>query len=212
MQKINFQLQTNAVLNSLAAQNKRESLLLHACCAPCASYVLEYLTHYFNITVFFSNSNITNANEYQKRLQALYRLCSLAPFCKGVAVVADDYNPQSFFAAAKGLEKEPEGGVRCTACFKLRLGRAAQYAAENGFSYFATSLSISPYKNAALLNSIGEGLAKKYGSLWLPADFKKRGGYQRSIELCRQYGIYRQHYCGCAFSQPANRTSDEQEK
>lgn len=204
MQKTNYQLQMQEILNKLSAQNKRERLLLHACCAPCASYVLEYLSRYFKITVFFSNDNITDPAEYEKRLQALYQLCSAAPFCREVTVVADSYNPQSFYRAAAGLEREPEGGARCTACFQLRLGRTAQYAAANGFSWFGTTLSISPYKNTPLLNRIGAGLAEQQGLLWLPADFKKRGGYQRSIELCREYGIYRQHYCGCAFSEPGS--------
>lgn len=199
-QKVNYQLQTDAVLAALTAENRREKLLLHACCAPCASYVLEYLSAYFDITVFFCNPNITDKAEYEKRLNALTELCSKAPFAQNVTLLEDIYNPALFLQAAKGLEQQPEGGLRCNSCFDLRLRRTAEAAKQNGFSYFTTTLTISPHKNAALINTMGQKIAEEQGLQWLPADFKKRGGYLRSIELCKIYGIYRQSYCGCDFS------------
>lgn len=201
-QKVNYQLQTDAVIAALTAENRREKLLLHACCAPCASYVLEYLSLYFNITVFFCNPNITDKQEYEKRFAALTKLCNTAPFAKNITVLDDGYNPTPFLKAASGLEQQPEGGIRCNSCFDLRLNRTAKAAKQNGFSYFTTTLTISPHKNATLINTIGEKIAKEQGLLWLPADFKKRGGYLRSIELCKIYNIYRQNYCGCDFSRP----------
>lgn len=200
MNKINYQLETDKAIERLCFGGKREKLLLHACCAPCSSYVLEYLTRYFDITVFFSNQNITDADEYQKRLGELYKLCETAPFCENVKIVEDDSSPDPFFEAVCGLEAEPEGGARCEKCFRLRLERTAEYAKSNGFPLFATTLTVSPHKNAPLINQIGFELSEKYGVEYLPSDFKKRGGYQRSIALSREYSIYRQQYCGCVFS------------
>lgn len=199
MEKVNFQQETERAIARLCGEG-RPPLLLHACCAPCSSYVLEYLTRYFTITLFFSNPNITDPAEYQKRLAELRRLCAEAPFCGDVTVVEDDISPEEFLRAAAGLEDAPEGGSRCERCFRLRLGRAAAYARANGFSHFATTLTVSPHKNAPLLNAIGAETAAQYGVEYLPSDFKKKGGYQRSIALSKEYGLYRQPYCGCEFS------------
>ena len=175
-------------------------LLLHACCAPCSSYCLEYLARFFGITVLYYNPNITNAEEYQKRAAELVRLTEEMPLERPVKVIIADHDPESFYSIAKGLESVPEGGARCFKCYRLRLEYAAKYAAEHNFDYFCTTLSISPLKNAEKLNAIGEELSGIYGIKWLPSDFKKRGGYQRSIELSKQYGLYRQNYCGCEYS------------
>lgn len=150
--------------------------------------------------VFFSNQNITDGAEYKKRLGELYKLCENAPFCSGVTIAEDDPSPEPFFEAAAGLEGEPEGGARCEKCFLLRMSRTAEYARKNGFPLFATTLTVSPHKNAQLINKIGFELEKKYGVEYLPSDFKKRGGYQRSIVLSKEYCLYRQQYCGCVFS------------
>lgn len=200
MNPINYQAETERVITALMAENKREKLLLHACCAPCSSYVLEYLTAFFDITVFYCNPNITDKEEYEHRLAELYKLCERAPFCKGVQIVDDGYAPNMFFDVAKGLEGEPEGGRRCDRCFALRISRTADYAKENGFPLFATTLTVSPHKNARLTNEIGFSESERSGVAYLPSDFKKRGGYQRSIVLSKEYGLYRQQFCGCEFS------------
>ena len=150
--------------------------------------------------LFFCNPNITDPAEYQKRLAELRRFCAEAPFCRDVTVVEDSISSEAFLRAAAGLEDAPEGGSRCERCFRLRLERAAAYAQEKGFPLFATTLTVSPHKNAPLLNAIGQELGKRYGVEYLPSDFKKKGGYQRSIALSREYGLYRQPYCGCEFS------------
>ena len=199
-EKINYQLKTDAAIERLCKDGNRPPLLLHACCAPCSSYVLEYLTRYFRVTVFFSNPNITDEEEYNKRLDELYRFCREADFCRDVTVVEDKIKASDFFSAVKGFEREPEGGARCEKCFRLRLMRTADYAKENGFSLFTTTLTVSPHKNSDLINKIGLELALQKGLEYLPSDFKKRGGYQRSIVLSREYSIYRQQYCGCCFS------------
>lgn len=195
---MNYQLELDGILRDFG--DKRRSLLLHACCAPCSSYVLEYLTEYFDITVLFYNPNIMPAGEYDKRLEALKRLLAVMPCANGVKLMELGRDEESFLTLAKGLEGEPEGGGRCLRCFDLRLGKTAELAAAGGFDYFTTTLTISPHKNAEVINETGERLGAKYGAHWLPCDFKKRNGYLRSIELCRQYGIYRQSYCGCAFA------------
>ena len=202
MEKKNYQLETDRVIERLEAGGIREKLLLHACCAPCASYVLEYLTQHFDVTLFFCNPNITDREEYLRRLGELYKLCERAPFCSGVGIVEDTLPASAFFEAAAGMELEPEGGSRCGRCFSLRLNRTAEYAKSHGFPIFATTLTVSPHKNAALINTLGAEEASAAGVEYLPSDFKKRGGYQRSIVLCREYDIYRQQYCGCVFSMP----------
>lgn len=184
-------------------------LLLHACCAPCSSYVLEYLSQYFDITLFYYNPNITDRDEYLKRVGEVRRLIASLPAVHPVSFVEGPYEPQVFLHAVKGLEKEPEGGARCAECFRLRLEKTASVAArmaaaDGGEVLFTTTLTISPLKNADLLNEIGIRAASAFeGIAWLDSDFKKRGGYKRSIQLSAQYGLYRQDYCGCAFSKAA---------
>ena len=176
------------------------TLLLHACCAPCSSYVLEYLSQYFEITLFYYNPNITEEAEYRLRVSEARRLLSEMDLKHPAHFLEGKYEPERFLEAVKGLEKEPEGGARCAVCFRLRLEEAAKEAAKGGYDFFTTTLTISPLKNAPLLNAIGEKAAAGAGLAWLPSDFKKKGGYQRSIELSKEYGLYRQDYCGCVFS------------
>ena len=187
------------IITSLG-EDKVPSLLLHACCAPCSSYVLEYLSGIVSITVFFYNPNITQKEEYMKRVEEEKRLIGTLPAVYPITFLEGSYRPEVFFAAAKGLENEPEGGRRCERCFALRLNETARVAAERGFDLFTTSLTISPLKNAALLNEIGEEAAARYGVRFLNSDFKKKNGYKRSIELSAEYGLYRQNYCGCIYS------------
>lgn len=205
--KINYQKRLDALINSLDYTPK---LLLHSCCAPCSSYCLEYLAEYFSITVLYYNPNISPEEEFCKRAEEQRRLIAALPVKNPVSLVVDDYDPREFFDIAKGLENAPEGGERCFKCYRLRLERAANYAAAHGFDYFCTTLSISPLKNAAKINEIGEALEaelceRNFPSVkFLPSDFKKKGGYPRSIELSREYGLYRQNYCGCVFSKPGD--------
>lgn len=197
MQNRNYQRELDEITANLEGTKR---LLLHACCAPCSSYCLEYLTKFFEITALYYNPNITDIKEYQKRAAELVRLAEEMPHENAVSVVIAEHDPECFYNAAKGLEGAREGGERCFGCYRLRLEYAAEYAAEHGFDYFCTTLSISPLKNAAKLNDIGEELSEIYKIPWLPSDFKKRGGYQRSIELSKQYDLYRQNYCGCEYS------------
>ena len=186
-------------LDSIIEQSEgRKRLLLHVCCAPCSSYCLEYLTQYFDVTVYFSNSNIDDCSEYEKRKKEEMRLIS--QMCPQVNFVEGRYDPDYFHELVKGRENDPERGERCGICFAMRLDEAAGYASENGYEYFTTTLSISPLKDEQRLCEIGEKAAKKHNVKYLPSDFKKKGGYQRSIELSREYGLYRQDYCGCSFS------------
>lgn len=200
MNKINYQKELDRVIDKIKKEGRVPKLLLHVCCAPCSSYCLEYLSKYFDITVYFYNPNISIANEYNYRLSEEKRLVSLMPFEYPVKVVEGEYLPKDYFEYVKGLENEPEGGKRCEKCFRLRLESSARYAKEHGFDYFTTTLTISPLKNAQLLNSIGEELANQYDVPWLYSDFKKREGYKRSIILSKEYDLYRQNYCGCVFS------------
>lgn len=182
--------------NQISALDKKPSLLLHCCCAPCSSACLERLKEFFDIAVFFYNPNIGDG-EYLKRKAELLRLISET----GWAKIADcGHDPAEYYSAVRGLESEKEGGKRCEACFTLRLSKTAEAAEKLGCDYFATTLTISPLKNAALINRIGEQLAKDKSVQWLYSDFKKRGGYLRSLRLSEQYGLYRQSYCGCEFS------------
>ena len=175
---------------------EKPRLLLHSCCAPCSSYVIEFLSKYFDIEVFFFNPNIYPKNEYIKRLNEQIKLIKAMGF---------DYNVIGtgylFYDAVKGYEKMGEGSERCEHCFRIRLDKAAQYAKSNGFDYFTTTLTISPMKNAEIINNIGLELAHKYNIKFLNSDFKKNNGYKRSVELSRKYNLYRQNYCGCIFSQ-----------
>lgn len=200
MNKINYQKELEKVIIKNQEKNITPTLLLHACCAPCSSYCLEYLSEYFNIILFYFNPNISLKEEYEYRLDEEKRLISLMELKNPVTITDSIYNPQDFFTAVKGFENEPEGGKRCAECFKLRLKATAQKAKELKADYFSTTLTISPLKNAELLNSIGAEYAKEYGVDWLYSDFKKKEGYKRSIVLSKQYNLYRQDYCGCIFS------------
>jgi predicted adenine nucleotide alpha hydrolase (AANH) superfamily ATPase len=193
----NYQRELDRLLDSLDGR-RRPRLLLHSCCAPCSSYVLEYLTKRFDISLLYCNPNIRPVAEYEKRLEYLRRLLEAMGLSKTVPLCSPDYDEASFLNAAAGLEGEPEGGARCEACFRLRLGRTAELAAREGFDYFCTTLTVSPHKNAALINRLGEELGGRSGVRWLPSDFKKRDGYRRSVELSSVFGLYRQSYCGCA--------------
>lgn len=199
MEKTNFQLITDEIIRGLP-KGKRPRLLLHACCAPCGSYVLTYLSEYFDIDVLYYNPNIFPSEEYTKRLSELEKLCALGAFGGTVQLVELGHFPERFDEAAKGLENEPEGGARCEKCFRLRLTEAAAEAKKRNADYFTTTLSVSPHKNSALLNKIGKELEDEYNIRYLCSDFKKRGGYKKSIDLSRKYGLYRQNYCGCKFS------------
>lgn len=198
MVKINYQKELDKIIGSL--NGEVPTLLLHSCCAPCSSYVLEYLSTYFNITLFYYNPNISPAKEYQKRVLEVRRLISVLPATHAIQFQEGQYDTDRFFALSKGHEQEPEGGERCFACYALRLSQAAQAANAGGFDYFTTTLSISPYKNAQKLNEIGAALEKEYGVRYLYSDFKKNNGYKRSIALSAEYHLYRQDYCGCVFS------------
>lgn len=180
-------------------KNKKK-MLLHVCCAPCSSHVLSVLYDLYDITAFFYNPNITSEEEYDKRIAELKRFTAEAEFAKQVVVCEGTYEPDKFYAIAKGLEKEPERGQRCYKCYELRLSETARYAKEHGFDLFTTTLSISPHKNAAWLNEIGERLSQEYSIAYLYSDFKKKNGYAHSIELSRTYHLYRQDYCGCIYS------------
>ena len=202
MNRRNYQKELDRLLEQLKGQEEKH-LFLHSCCAPCSSYVLEYLSPYFRITVFYYNPNITASAEYFKRVEEQKRLIELLNQKEGhfpIHVVEGDYRPKDFLDVAEGLEDCPEGGERCFACYRLRLEETAKRAKEYGADYFATTLTISPLKNAEKLNALGEELAKDYQVPWLPSDFKKKEGYKRSIELSAEYDLYRQDYCGCAFS------------
>jgi len=179
---------------------KGNKLLLHACCGPCSSFVIERLTDYFDIDIFYYNPNITDENEYYKRLDEVKRLVSLINHKNKLNVIDAGFSNNLFFELSKGLENEPERGKRCYKCYKERLEKSCIYAKENGYDYFATTLTLSPYKNSNWVNEIGENLNKKYDVNYLYSDFKKENGYKRSIELSKIYNLYRQDYCGCIYS------------
>ena len=222
----NYQKELDKIIEGIDAGEKgAPTLFLHSCCAPCSSYVLEYLRKYFRITVFYYNPNISMEDEYRKRVAEQKRL--IAAYnreisagsteqgnlqdtqtreknknntCYLIEVMEGAYEPECFYEVARGLEQCPEGGERCFHCYELRLRETAKRAQSGKYDYFATTLTISPLKNAVKLNEIGERLAEEYDISWLPSDFKKKGGYQRSIELSREYDLYRQDYCGCIYS------------
>lgn len=199
MNKPNFQALTDREIEKL--NGRKATLLLHACCAPCSTASLEYLAKYFDITLFFYNPNISSADEFQKRLCELERFVKEAPFANGIKIISPEYNHGEFLSAAAGLENAKEGGERCEKCFRLRLNKTAEQAGKLGFEYFATTLTISPLKNAEKINLCGEDAAVVGNVLYLPTDLKKRERYKRSIELSSEYGLYRQSFCGCEFSQ-----------
>ncbi|MCR4840510.1 MAG: epoxyqueuosine reductase QueH [Lachnospiraceae bacterium] len=198
--KRNYQKELDRIIDSIKEKSIRPKLLLHACCAPCSSYCLEYLSQYFDITIYYYNPNIEPEEEFDYRVSELKRLISEMPEAAGVKLVVPMYDNSEFKNVVKGLEEEPERGARCTVCYSLRLRKTAEYAAEYGFDYFSTTLSISPYKDADRLVSLGEHFAKVYGVCYLTSDFKKRNGYKRSIELSEEYKLYRQDFCGCIYS------------
>ncbi|MCF0207854.1 MAG: epoxyqueuosine reductase QueH [Bacteroidaceae bacterium] len=203
----NYQKELDKLLESLTTERVGEglkeppTLLLHSCCAPCSSYTLEYLSQFFRITVLYFNPNIMRREEYEKRVKEQERLIKEMGV-DNVTLLAGRYEPREFVEAVKGMEQEPEGGKRCWVCYELRIREAAILAKEGGYDYFCTTLSISPLKHADWLNDIGEKMAQEYGVKWLPSDFKKKGGYKRSIELSKEYNLYRQNFCGCEYSKP----------
>lgn len=192
----NYQKELERIIAEIKRGDRKPKLLLHSCCAPCSSYVLEYLSEIFDMTLYFYNPNITEKEEYEKRFLEWKRLCADFP----VKVEEGKYEPEKFLEMAEGMEEMPEGGTRCFLCYEMRMREAARVAAEQGADYFTTSLSISPHKNAAKINEIGERLSEEYGVKHLPSDFKKKNGYKRSIELSKEYHLYRQDYCGCIYS------------
>ena len=197
---MNYQKEMEQVIEQLKKEGSVPKLLLHSCCAPCSSYVLEYLSDYFEITVFYYNPNVFPENEYTKRILEQQMLIADMNFKHPVSFIAGNYNREAFYDIAAGLEHLREGGERCFKCYELRLEEAARVAKEAEFDYFTTTLSISPLKNAEKLNEIGNKIGNKYDVKYLQSDFKKKNGYKRSVELSEQFGLYRQDYCGCEFS------------
>lgn len=208
MNKVNFAKETEKIIENNKREHILPSLLLHACCAPCSSACLEELNKYFKITIYYYNPNISPRAEFEKRLNEEKRLVLEMPFENSVKVIDGEYDYNDFLQIAKGLEDVPEGGERCFRCYRLRLEKTAQLAKEKGFDYFCTTLSISPLKNSQRINEIGYDVQEKYGVKWLPSDFKKKEGYKRSIELSREYNLYRQNFCGCVFSKKGGRINE----
>ena len=223
MNRRNYSKEAESIIQRELQDHKVPRLLLHSCCAPCSSHCLEYLREYFDVTVFYYNPNITEQEEYEYRMREEQRLIrvyneqvlamqdgvspeeALAGMhstanARLIRIIEAPYDPERYLAAVRGMEDLPEGGDRCTVCFGLRLGRTAEEAKAGGYDYFTTTLTISPLKDAERLNRIGETMAEKVGVAWLPSDFKKKEGYKRSIELSKQFDLYRQNYCGCVFS------------
>lgn len=200
MDKVNYQVMLDGIINSLPEKEPPPRLLMHSCCAPCSSYCLSYLAEYFSITVLYYNPNISPEDEYYKRVKEQVRLIKSLPVKNAISFVEGEYEPLKFFQMAEGMEDMPEGGARCFKCYEMRQRRAAEYALAHGFDYFTTTLSVSPHKNAQVLNETGLRLGKEYGVKYLVSDFKKKGGYQKSIQYSREYNLYRQDYCGCIFS------------
>lgn len=197
---MNYQKELDKLVQKLSDDGRVPKLLLHSCCAPCSSYVLEYLSNYFEITVLYYNPNIFPESEYTKRIWEQQKLIDDLNVKHPISFMAGPYDKEKFYEMARGLEEVKEGGIRCFGCYELRLRETARIASQAGFDYFTTTLSISPLKNAEKLNEIGVKLAEEYGVSYLLSDFKKKNGYKRSIELSKQYGLYRQDYCGCEFS------------
>ena len=200
MNKVNYSKELDKLILKHSVDNNIPTLLLHSCCAPGGIYVLKYLSQYFSITLLYYNPNIFPQKEYEIRCSEQERLINEMTYINPVKFVSGTYIPQEFFDTVKGLEKEPEGGKRCFRCYELRLREAAILAKEGEFDYFATTLSISPLKNADKINEIGELLSAEYGVKHLPSDFKKKEGYKQSVELSKEYGLYRQNFCGCIYS------------
>lgn len=201
MNVINYQKELDKTIEHLQKEGRVPRLLLHSCCAPCSSYVLEYLSKYFEITVFYYNPNIYPESEYTKRILEQQELISKMSCRHPISFLAGNYDKERFYQMAEGLEDVKEGGPRCFRCYALRLRETAQMAKKGGYDYFTTTLSISPMKNATKLNEIGLAAEEEFGVKYLQSDFKKKNGYKRSIELSKEFGLYRQDYCGCEFSQ-----------
>ena len=197
---MNYQLLTDKIIEKNIENKKVPTLLIHSCCGPCSSYVLEYLSKYFLITILYYNPNIYPESEFEKRFNEQERLINEMNFVNHVKLIKGDYSYNIYTDYISGLENEKEGGSRCYKCYELRMRQAAIYASDNNYDYFTTTLSISPYKNAKWINEIGENLEQELQVNYLYADFKKREGYKRSLELSKIYNLYRQHYCGCSFS------------
>ena len=204
--RINYQKELEKEIKKWSEQGRCPTILLHCCCAPCSSYCMEYLNQYSRITAFYYNPNITDKDEYSHRVSELKRLIEEMPMENKAGFLEGEYEPEAFYNIAKGLETEPERGKRCILCYELRLRRTAKEAAKTGAEYFTTTLTISPLKDAQVLNRLGMRLADEYGVKYLPSDFKKNGGYLRSIELSQEYGLYRQNYCGCEYSRRNDQT------
>ena len=203
MEKSNYAL----LLEELSTITEPKKRLLHSCCAPCSSHVIEYLSPYFNITILYYNPNISPREEYEKRKQEQIRLINSLKCKNKVDYLDCDYDNDLYESKIKGYESCPEKGERCTICFKLRLEKTAILAKENNYDYFCTTLTVSPYKNSILINNIGKLLESKYNVKWLNSDFKKENGYKRSIELSKKYNLYRQNYCGCIYSKREKKES-----
>lgn len=200
MNQVNYQLELDKIIDRIEKEGRVPTLLMHSCCAPCSSYCLHYLAQYFSITIFYYNPNIAPYEEYHKRVEEQIRLIGKLPVKHRISFVEGNYDSEKFYAMAAGKEEIPEGGIRCFQCYEMRQREAAIYARSHGFDYFTTTLSVSPHKNAQKLNEIGLRLEEEYGVPYLVSDFKKRGGYLKSIEYSKEYDLYRQNYCGCEFS------------
>ena len=210
MNKINYQKELDKLISGFNKEGVVPSLLLHSCCGPCSSYCIEYLSQYFNVTVFYYNPNIYPDDEYYHRVKEQKRFIEAFPTKHPVAFIEGDYDKEHFYEIAKGLEHEPEKGARCHKCYDLRLRRTAFVAKEKGFDFFTTTLTISPMKDSQVLNEIGIRISDEVGVKWLPSDFKKKEGYKRSTELSKEYDMYRQDYCGCVFSYRERQLQKEQ--
>ena len=204
--KINYQKELEKEIRKWSELEVCPTILLHSCCAPCSSYCLEYLNKYAKITAFYYNPNITDRAEYEHRVAELKRLIEEMPMENKAKFLEGSYDPDSFYCIAKGLESEPECGRRCIKCYELRLRKTAEEAVKGGYDFFTTTLTISPLKDAQVLNKLGIKLGEEYGVRYLSSDFKKSGGYQRSIELSRDFNLYRQNYCGCEYSKGGRST------
>lgn len=208
--KTNYQHELDQII--AAAQGERPSVLLHSCCGPCSSAVLEYLTQYFDVTLLWYNPNLYPEEEFRLRLDTQMQLIRAAGLEERVRVLALPWRSGEYYARVRGLEDEPEHGARCTECFRLRLEETARLAAQGGYDYFCTTLTLSRHKNAQLINALGQEIGRRFGAVWLPSDFKKQGRELRSTQLSKEYGLYRQNYCGCEFSLRASRSAPGQEE
>ncbi len=208
MQSLPPQKAMDSLILSLSKDGIVPKLLLHSCCAPCSSYVLEYLSQYFDIYDYFYNPNISPEEEYNKRVLEIERLIKVMPFKHKVTFISGNYDPDRYFDLVKGYEDCPERGERCSICFEMRLREAAKEAKKIGADYFATTLTISPLKNQEVINEIGLRIGEETGVKYLPSDFKKKNGYKRSIELSEEYDLYRQNFCGCVYSKGASENEE----